>query len=147
MQLFLTPSHIIIATVVGFLVGSLWYSPFLFLKSWLTGEGVTIDQIPKHTKWYLLHINTYSLIAHGVIATMLALLFDLLGIRLFSTVVSLTLLLTLSLIVTTRFIDMLYTVRGKHYERGPQIKFLVSSGYYLTVTLVMASTLYVVTWL
>ena len=142
MILFFTPLHIIVAAIAGFFVGSLWYSPFLFIKAWLKGEGLTIDQIPKHTKRYMFQVHTYALIAHGAMATVLAIIFDLLSVQTASLAISLGLLLTFGLVVTTRFLDMVYTTKGKHYEVQSQIKFLVSAGYYLVVVATMSWVLF-----
>ena len=142
MALFFTPLHILITTCVGFFVGFIWYSPFLFLKAWLQGEGLTINQVPKHSRMYMIQVNLYSLVAHGAIASILAILFDLLLVSSLKLAVSLGLLLTFGFIVTTRFIDMIYTTKGKHYEMPSQVKFIVSSGYYLLVIAVMSATLF-----
>jgi hypothetical protein len=145
MILFFTPLHIITAAVLGFFVGSLWYSPFLFFKAWLKGEGVTLDQVPRHTKRYMFSVHAYSLIAHGVMATVLALIFDLLSVRTAMLAVSLGLLFAFGFIITTRFLDMVYSVKTKHYEMQSQTKFLVSSGYYLLIMSVMSLVLYSIT--
>ena len=80
MELFFTPLHILCATVAGFLVGAVWFSPVLFMKAWLRGEGVTKDQMPKRTVAYMVQINLYSLVAHGAMASVLAVIFDVLAI-------------------------------------------------------------------
>lgn len=144
MQLFFTPTAIFIATCIGFLMGAIFYSPLLFKKAWLKGEGATHANLPKRTLAYLLQVNCYSLVAHGCIASVLAILFDLLQITTAKTAVILGLLLTLGFVVTTRFIDMVYTPEGKHWEMKTQLKFLVTSGYYLTVIGLMSWVLFIV---
>ncbi len=145
MELFFTPLHIFIATVAGFLVGAVWYSPVLFMKAWLKGEGVSKEHLPKRTKLYLFQVNLYSFIAHGAIASVLAIIFDVLSVRSLTLAVSLGLLITFGFVVTTRFIDMVYNPQGKHYEMQSQIKFLVNSGYYLFVVTVMSVVLFITT--
>ena len=147
MLLFFTPLHILIATIVGFFFGALWYSPFLFLKAWLKGEGLELSQVPKHTKMYMIQTHLYSFVAHALMASVLAIMFDLLLVTTLSLALCLGLLLTFGFIVTTRFIDMVYTTRGKHYEIESQVKFLVSAGYYLLVMSIMSSVLFWVTML
>ena len=139
---FFTPTIILIATVSGFVFGALWYSPLLFMKAWLMGEGITKNERPKRSKLYLAQINLYSFIAHGAIASVLALIFDLLQIASLKVAVSLGVLLALGLIVTTHYIDMLYTVDGVHWNRKSQIKFLVNSGYYICVVGIISSVLF-----
>lgn len=146
MELFFTPLHVLCATIVGFLVGALWFSPLLFMKAWLKGEGVTKDQIPKRTTAYMIQINLYSLIAHGAIASVLAVIFDVLTIKSLILAVTIGLLITFGFVVTTQFITMVYTPRGKHYEMQSQIKFLVGAGYYLVVVAVMSAILFLTTY-
>lgn len=144
MELFFTPTHVLAATIAGFLVGAVWFSPVLFMKAWLKGEGVTKDQMPKRTIAYMIQINLYSLIAHGAIASVLAVIFDVLAVNSLMLAVVIGLLLVFGFVVTTRFIDMVYTPKGKHYEMQSQIKFLVNAGYYLAVVAVMSAVLFYV---
>lgn len=107
----------------------------------VTRRGITKDHVPKRSSSYLLQIGLYSFVAHGVMVVVLAILFGLLSVTSYTVAISLSLLITFGFIVTTRFMDMVYTVQGAHYEKRPQIKFLVSSGYYLVTVTVMAVTL------
>ena len=142
METFLTPGSIFIATCAGFAIGALWYSPLLFIKAWMKGEGITKSQLPKRSARYMVQIQTYSFIAHGAMASVLAIIFDLLSISSLKLAISLSLLLAFGFIVTTRFVDMIYTIQGNHYDAKSQMKFLVSSGYYLVVSVVIAMTLF-----
>lgn len=142
MELFFTPLHIFITTSVAFLFGVLWYSPVLFLKPWLQGEGLTMSKLPKHSKKYIATTHLYGFIAHGALATVLAIIFDLVTVSSLKGALSLGLLIAFGFIVTTRFIDMVYTTKGKHYEMQSQIKFLVSAGYYLAIVAIMSVTLF-----
>ena len=144
MNLFFTPLSIFIATCAGFFVGALWYSPVLFMKAWMKGEGITKEHLPKRSKLYLFQVNLYSFVAHGAIASVLAVIFELLAIPSLFAAGSLGLLLSFGFIVTTRFVDMIYTTSGNHYEAKSQIRFLVSSGYYLTTVLVMSTVLFLI---
>ena len=146
MELFFTPLHIFIATVSGFLIGALWFSPFLFMKAWRKGEGITKDQMPKRSIMYLLQINAYSFVAHGAMAAVLALLFDVLAVNSMGLALVFGLLLTFGFVITTKFIDMIYTPQGKHFEMRHQIKFLVQAGYYLTTVTIMSVVLFLVTY-
>lgn len=141
MQFFIVES-VAMASIMGFLVGALWYSPFLFMNAWLVGEGITKAQIPKRSKVYMMQINVYSLLSHGAIASVLALMFDLLQVSSLMAAISVGLLLCFGFIVTTRYIDMIYTVKSSHLSKETQVKFLVSSGYYITVTAVMSAILF-----
>ena len=35
---------VLVATVLAFVIGGLWYSPMLFFKAWLDGAGLTEEQ-------------------------------------------------------------------------------------------------------
>ena len=144
MQLFFTPEVIFITTVVGFAFGGLWYSKMLFMKSWLKGIGMTEDHLPKRSKKYMTTTMAYAFIAHGVIASTLALMFEVLAIDTLKNAVSLGLLFGFGFIVTTRFIDMVYTVSGSHYEMRPQLNFLVSAGYYASLLALMSAVMFLV---
>lgn len=141
-MIFFTPTTILIATVFGFIFGALWYSPLLFMNAWLIGEGITKKDVPKRSKVYMLQINLYSFIAHGAIASIVAIMFDLLQVTSLKVAISLGALFALSFIVTTNYIDMLYTMDGVHFNRKSQVKFLVNSGYYICVVSIMAATIF-----
>jgi uncharacterized membrane protein YagU involved in acid resistance len=142
MEIFFTPLAIFVATCASFLFGLVWYSPFLFMNAWLRGEGVKKGDVPSRSFMYTTQINLYSFIAHAALSSVLAIIFDLLAVTSSKIAISLGLLLTFGLIVTTRFMDMIYTVHGNHYQARSQIKFLVSSGYYLVVTTIISLTLF-----
>lgn len=144
MTLFFTPLPIFLAALSAFIVGFLYYAPFLFQKPWMKGEGVTKADMPKRSTLYMVRINVYSLIAHGCIAAVIAFMFDVVEVDAMALALSLGLLMTLGFIVSTRFIDMLYTTKGADYEVKNQIKFLVSAGYYITVSLVISAVLFLV---
>lgn len=139
---YLTSTTIVLATITGFLFGAIWYSPILFMNAWLLGQGVTKKELPKRSKIYMLQINLYSFIAHGAIASVLALMFELLQVATLKVSISLGVLLAIGFIVTTHYIDMLYTIEGTHWNRKSQVKFLVNSGYYICVTAIMSAVLF-----
>lgn len=141
MELFFTPLHIFIATCAGFAVGMVWYSPVLFLHAWQKVEGATQEKPPKRTLLYAVQTHAYSFIAHGAMTSVLAIIFDLLGVSSLKATVSLGLLLVFGFIITVKFTEMVYTQVGKHYEKNAQIKFLIASGYYLVSVAVISVVL------
>lgn len=145
MELFFTPIHVFEATLAGFLVGAVWYSPVLFMKAWLKGEGVTNEQVHKRSTLYVAQTQVYSFVAHGAMVSVLAVVFDVLAVNSLRLAIVLGLLLTFGFVVTTKFIDMVYTTQGKHYEARHQIRFLVNAGYYLVSISVMSAVLFLVT--
>ena len=44
-EVHMNATAILVATVVGFVVGGLWYSPLLFGNAWMRAAGVTEDQV------------------------------------------------------------------------------------------------------
>lgn len=141
---YLTYETVTLATCAGFIVGFVWYSPILFMNAWLYGQGITKETMPKRSKAYMIQINLYSIIAHGAIASVVALMFDVLQVSTLKVAVTLGMLLTFGFIVTTHYIDMLYTVDGTHWNKRAQIKFLVHAGYYLCAVSVMSAVLFLV---
>lgn len=141
MQFFI-PTSIVAATVIGFIFGSIWFSPVLFLKALFIGEGVTEKDLPKRSKVYIAQVALYSFVTHGVIASVLALMFDLLQVSSLKIALSVGLLLTLGFIVSKNFMDMIYSLKEEHFRKKNQIKFLVNSGYYIFSIMCMSATLF-----
>ena len=144
MQLFLTPLPVFLATLASFIFGGLWYSPVLFQKTWMKVQGITKDTMPKRSARYNFQINLYSFVAHGCMVAVLAVLFDLMEVATLTAAVALGAILAIGFIITTRYIDMLYTVDGTHWERRSQMKFLLSAGYYFGAVVVMSAVLFVI---
>ena len=141
---FFTPDVVFIGTCAGFIFGGLWFSPVLFMNAWLKGQGLTKHDMPKRSMTYMVQINVYSFTAHGAIASVIALLFDLLDISSLKVASALGALLAIGFVVTTRYIDMLYTTDGVHFGMKSQVKFLVNAGYYICVMTVMSVVMFLV---
>jgi hypothetical protein len=60
---------ILVATVVAFGIGSLWYSPFLFGKEWLEGRNIKEENIEKFgtIKRYVIQL-IFTLVSFSVLA-------------------------------------------------------------------------------
>lgn len=108
------------------------------MNLWLQGKGITKDALPKRSRVYLVQTNVYSFIAHLCIALTLSVIFTLLSVNDAKTAVTLGVLLAFGFIVSSRFVDMLYTVDGVHYDKKNQSLFLVTSGYYIVTVAVMS---------
>ena len=139
---FFTPTIISVATIIGFLCGTIWFSPLLFMKALFIGEGVKQNELPKRSKLYIIQTHLYSLIAHGVIASVLALLLELLQVTSLKVALSVSVLLCIGFIVSKNFLDMIYSLHEEHWRKRVQIKFLVNSGYYIFVMCVMATVMF-----
>jgi hypothetical protein len=142
MDIFFTPLPIISATVFACFFGFLWYSPVLFLNVWIKANGLTKDKLPKRSNMYMASISVYSLIAHGAMCSVLALLFEIVQVTTLKMALSVGGLVALGFIVATRYIEMLYTLEGTHYARPQQIKFFVTAGYFLFVVIIMSTVLF-----
>jgi hypothetical protein len=142
MQIYFTINTILIAAAFGFIVGALWYSPLLFKRAWLYGEGFRKDNVPVRSKLYLFQVSLYSFIAHSAVASIIALLFEFLQPSSLKLAVLLGLLFSLGFIVTVKYIDMLYSLDEEHWKKRVQIKFLVASGYYCASLMVMSLVIY-----
>lgn len=142
METFLTPQGIIGATVAAFIFGSIYYSPFMFLNVWLKINNITKSGLPKRSKGYMIGVRLYSFLAHGAMAAVVALIFDVAGVTTLKMASSIGALLALGFIVTTRYIDMLYTLDDTHYSKRSQIKFLLNAGYYVLTVLIISCTLF-----
>ncbi len=141
-MIYFTTLPIVLSTVGAFVLGALWYSPILFQKFWLIGEGMTKGDIPKRSVSYMVRTSIYALIAHGCIAAVMAFVFELLEVDTMKLALSLGALMAIGFIVSSRYIDMVYTPRGNDYDRNNQIKFLVSAGYYVAMLLVISGVLF-----
>lgn len=144
METFLTPQGIMGATIVAFVFGSIYYSPLVFLNVWLKVSRLSQKELPKRKTSYMIGVHFYSLLAHGAMAAVVALMLDVAGVTTLKMALSIGALLSLGFIVTTRYIDMLYVVDDVHYSKQSQIKFLLSSGYYFLTVLIMSIVLFFV---
>jgi hypothetical protein len=50
MPLYLNPWATLVAAIVAFLLGALWYSPVLFAKQWVTAHGYTAEKVQQMQK-------------------------------------------------------------------------------------------------
>lgn len=142
MQPFLTIEGVFLATLAAFVLGALWYSPLLFMNLWIKGKGLTPESLPKRSRTYMATTMTYSFIAHGCIAAVLAIVLEVTQPETLKIALSLSALLAIGFMVSARFIDMVYTVDGKHYDLKNQINFVVTSLYYIAVVLLMTTVLF-----
>ena len=112
------------------------------MNLWLKGKGLTVDTLPKRSKMYITQTMLYSFVAHGCIAAVLAIVLDITEPETLSIALSLSALLAIGFIVSTRFVDMVYTVDGSHYDKKNQVNFLITSLYYVAVILIITSVLF-----
>ncbi len=141
---YLTPEGVFLATLAAFILGALWYSPLLFLNAWVKGKGMTLASLPKRSPRYIMQTQTYSFIAHGCMAFVLAVIFDVTQVETLKVALSLGALLAFGFTTTTHFVALVYTLDGNHYDKKNQISFLIMSLYYIAAVVVMSAVLFLV---
>lgn len=142
----LNPVGILVAAMVGYIIGMAWYSPVLFMKPWLDGLGKTEEEVRRpqeyKTRWYMWGLMAYTFIITVVIAFMLDLFIILTSATTLLEILEISMLLAFGFIVTVRFTDMLYTIGKPFWSIQAQKLFFVTSGYYIAMFLAMGSILY-----
>lgn len=142
----LNPVGILVAAIVGYIIGMAWYSPVLFMKPWLDGLGKTEEEVKKpqeyKTKRYIWSLMVYTFVIMVVVAFMLDLFIILTGATTLLEILEISMLLAFGFIVTTRFTDMLYTIEKPFWSMQAQKLFFVTSGYYIAMFLGMGAVLY-----
>lgn len=142
----LNPVGIFIAAIAGYVLGAAWYSPILFTKPWLDGLGKTKEEVmrpqPHKTKRYMWSLMAYTFAVTVAIAFTLDLFIVLTGATTLLEILQVSMLLVFGFIVTTRFIDMLYTLDKPFWSIPAQKLFFVNAGYYIATFLAMGTVLY-----
>lgn len=144
MQSFLTIEGVFLATLAAFILGALWYSPLLFLNAWVKGKGLKPGELPKRSLGYILQTQGYSFVAHGCMAAVLAVIFDVTQVETLTVALSLGALIAFGFTTTTHFVALVYTMDGNHYDKKNQINFLIMSLYYVAAIVVMSAVLFFV---
>jgi hypothetical protein len=118
----------VLAGVVGFTFGAMWYSQALFAKPWMRGIGLTEDDMKikmKHMKSvFALSLLNFILIAFSL-SVMLAII-DIIDWRMALTVI---LFVATAFVVTSKFSDLLYSYKGVHTSTDAQKLFLIEAGF------------------
>ena len=125
------------ATIAGYAVGALWYSPFLFLKPWRKALGKTDVDLESNKK-EMPRIMVYGFLNTIATAFALGIILEIIGVRTLVEYLYVALFVCFSFIVTTKFNDLIYESREPHWSKEPQILFLISIGYYIALFLAMA---------
>lgn len=128
---------IIIATIVGFGIGMVWYSPYGFGKHWMKIAGssdkkkIPKDEMQKLMAFSMTGAVLSSLVKAAVLAAFLQWLNPL----------SLQLSLWYALLAWLGFM-MPITLSPVLFEQKPFQLFLINTGYYLVSILVMAGVIF-----
>ncbi|MDO8604492.1 MAG: DUF1761 domain-containing protein [bacterium] len=118
------------ATVAGYAVGAIWYSPLLFMNAYLKVLGKDTTDHEANKKEFA-RVMIYGFLNTGATAFALAVILMLLSPSTFLGYFYIVLFICFSFVVTTKFSDLIYASAGHHWERSAQILFLINSGYYI----------------
>ena len=116
---------IIVASVVSFIVGFLWYSPFLFGNVWMKLNGVTKKDTEKAKKKGMTKMMLLAFIGTLVTASVLNILIIMSGVSEISTAISLSFILWLGFIVATTLLGSVL------WDNKPWGLFLLNGAYWL----------------
>ncbi len=125
---------VLVAAVLAFLLGGLWYSPAVFGRAWVRGHGLTEEQVKEMRKRAGLH--------YAIVALLLLLMAYATGRLLFhwhvasgvATGISLALLIWLGFVLTTALMGVLLGGRrlaGVAIDLGYQLACLLIMGIVL----------------
>jgi len=116
---------IIVASVVSFIVGFLWYSPFLFGNVWMKLNGVTKKDTEKAKKKGMTKMMLLAFIGTLVTASVLNILIIMSGVSEISTAISLSFIIWLGFIVATTLLGSVL------WDNKPWGLFLLNGAYWL----------------
>ena len=124
---------IVAATVVGMVLGALWYSPILFGNQWMQAIGKTPETMGNATIPLI-----GGVVANFLTSTGVALIFSLVGVTNLSTGISLGLIMSFLIIFPAFLSDSLFCNWGTRL-------LLIQSGYRMLSILLMSIILFYLT--
>ena len=133
---------VLVATVIAYLAGWAWYSPFLWQKSWMKARGDNGTDWEQHGKKEMPKIVIYGLLNTFAEALTIAVFLAVTGVTTLTGSLQVALLLCFGFVVTIKFNDLLYTATPPHWGKRAQMLFLIDSGYQIVVFCVVASILW-----
>lgn len=134
---------VLTASVLGFIAGSVWYSPKLFMKAWLFSHDKDENSLmgtPKNMKSVML----YSFLSIMALSFTVLSMFNIVdGLpKDFYSYFGFGMLLCFGFVITTKFTEMIYSLNGPHYGKKSQMLFLIDSGYYVVLFTIISSVIY-----
>ncbi len=121
---------IVVAAIVGMVLGALWYSPLMFGNKWMKAIGKTQDQLGNHTMAMVL-----SIIASLLTAVAIAMLHQAVGIGSVMEAVHIGLILGLLIIFPAFLSDYAFCGWGNTL-------LLIQSGYRIVGVLLMSLVIF-----
>ena len=111
---------IILITIIYFILGALWYSPFLFGNIWMESLGYKQEDLNPEPKMFI-----GAAISAFITTIFFAVLLEFINNYDILTSILISLIISLGFILTIGFYDVLY-------EDKPLIAYLVDAGYHIT---------------
>lgn len=125
---------LIVGAVVSFILGMLWYSPFLFGRIWAQAHGFSEQKMQEmHSSLYAAHILGF--LTYIVTAYVIWYLFSLMNIDTIHTAIFVGFLLWLGFPAAQGFMSTQYS--GK-----PMNVFLIDTGYHLVYILAICAAIF-----
>lgn len=140
----MTILSIIIASVLGFVWGSVWYmSPFG--RAWR--DAKPMDPKDDHTKYsnskkYMMNMFGTGFVITFLVAYVLEVFIMLSGMETLVGYLQVSLLACFGFVVTTKFSDLMYTNTPPFWGKRAQTVFIVDVVYYVVLFAILAATLY-----
>lgn len=134
--------EVIIAAIAAFAFGAVWYmSPIG--KVWMNNK-IWLDN--ENPRWrsgkYMAMMYSTSIVLTAVIAYVLDVIYQILGLATLSEHLHVTWLLCFGFVITTKFSDMIFTNTPPFFGKRAQIVFLIDAGYNIGIFTIMALVLY-----
>jgi hypothetical protein len=117
---------VIVSTVIYFILGSLWYSPVLFSKSWMELQKIEPDNMNKGKLPVMLSV---TLVLNLIICIAIGFLVVKTGVNTFLGGIKLGLLCGIAFVCTTLGVTFLF-------ENRPFKLFAIDAGYHVTGILI-----------
>jgi len=131
-----------------FLFGWLWYSPLLFMRWWLDGKNIVMEDMSKRGTRYSWQVMIYIFFVCIAMSAVLAFVIDVASLETFSQALSLSLVLALGFIGLKNFSDMLYSMPEAFWSIKAQKRFFVDTVFYMFGFVIVTIVLYYMqTWL
>lgn len=121
---------VLVAAVVSFAIGHLWYSPVLFGKQWMAEMGKTPEEMERSMKDGMGRILGLGFAVSFVTAYALAVLISLATISAPADGIKLAFVVWFGFVATLHYQGILYGEKSKHL-------FLIQAGYDLVALLAM----------
>ncbi len=143
-----SPLAIGVAGLMFFLFGWLWYSPLLFMRWWLDGKNIVMEDMSKRGTRYSWQVMIYIFFVCIAMSAVLAFVIDVASLETFSQALSLSLVLALGFIGLKNFSDMLYSMPEAFWSIKAQKRFFVDTVFYMFGFVIVTIVLYYMqTWL